>query len=270
MLGQVVAALSWDPQVRGFLIVLTGFTILVGSVYLLLATNTGARLGFLLAMAGFAGWCALMGWIWVIYGIGIKGDEPHWQVKEVVTGDLAAQSGVDATAGFPNGWEKLKDGDAILGDAEAAADAVLAPSTATAPHGEAAAAPTIKPVFDSAESFTNIGGYRQGGESYWIPGGYLERNDTPFKGWLHKPHYAVVVVRPVIPQTDIGGAPAEPQPDPTQPPTSVVMVRNLGNLRQPSMFFAVAFSILFAVSCFLLHRRDKEIMAARAAAPATA
>jgi hypothetical protein len=270
--ADLLAALTWDPQVRGFLIFLTSFVILVGSVYLLLATNAGARLGFLLAAAGLTGWCATMGWIWVMYGIGIRGDDPHWEVKEVVTGDVAANSAIDETENFPQGWEQLEDGNPILGDATAAADAVLLGESGEGGHGggEAAAAPAIPALFESAEDFVHVGGYRTGGEDYWIPGGYLERNQTPFRGWLHQPHFAVVQVQPVIEQPDVDGAPAEPRPDTSQPVTTVVMERNLGNLRQPSMFFAVANTIAFAVFCVLLHRRDKAIMAMRNTGAATA
>ena len=267
MLGQVVAALSWDPQVRGFLILLTAFLILVGSVYLLLATNTGARLGFLLAAAGFTGWCAVMGWIWVMYGIGIRGDDPHWEVKEVITGDLAANSAVEETEAFPGGWEKLEPGNAILGDATAAADAVLIGADTGGAHGAGeTAAPAFPAVFESAEDYTLVGGYRTGGEDYWVPGGYLERNETPFRGWLHQPHFAVVQVQPVLDQPDLGGAPAEPVPDPAEPVTTVVMERNLGSLRLPSTLFAISNTIFFVVFVFLLHRRDKAIVASRAAA----
>lgn len=273
VLADVVGALTWDPQVRGFLIFLTAVVVLPGTVYLLLMTNTGPRLGFLLAAAGLSGWCALMGWIWVMYGIGIRGDDPHWVVKEVITGDVAANSVIDPTQNFPKGWEQLEEGNPILGDATAAADAVLlGESGAEGGHGGGAAAPPEFPkVFESAEDFVHVGGYRTGGEDYFIPGGYLERNETPFRGWLHQPHYAVVQVQPALVQPDLGGAPAAPAPDPSQPVTTVVMLRDLGNLRQPSMFFAIAFTMIFAVFVLLLHRRDKTIMAARAAtATATA
>lgn len=273
MAGTVLLALlKWDPQVRGFLIVLTAFLILVGSVYLLLATNLGARLGFLAAGAAFAGWCAVMGWIWVFYGIGIKGEAPHWDVKEVITGELAANSGLEETANFPNGWQKLETGNPILGDATAAADKVLVPAEEEGEHGGggAEAESHFNPVFEEADDYTLVGGYRAGGEDYFIPGGYLERSETPFRGWLHQTHYALVQVAPVIEEQDIGGPPAEPTADPTKPVTTVVMVRDLGKLRQPSALFAFAFSVAFAVLCAALHRRDKEIMAARAASTATA
>jgi hypothetical protein len=270
----VLAAFAWDPQVRGFLIVLTGFTILVGSIYLLLATNTGGRLGFLIAAAGLSGWCALMGWIWVVYGIGIKGPEPHWVVKEVVMGDVRANSALPATKEFPQGWRKLPEGDPVLGDASATADKVLVEQTAAPAHGAAATTPTInvQPMFKDATEYLVVGGYDEGGDDYFLPGGHLVRNKGFFQGWLHTPHHAVIQVKPVLPVPAIGGAPPEPTPDPAAPPVNVVMIRDLGRLRQPSALFAFAFSVAFAVVTLTLHRRDKEAMAARAGtatAPAT-
>ena len=49
--AQVLAAVSWDPQLRGALILLIGIVILPGSVLLLLSTNLGMRLGILMAAA---------------------------------------------------------------------------------------------------------------------------------------------------------------------------------------------------------------------------
>lgn len=284
MTAQLVAALAWDPQIRGALIVVTAFCILPGSVYLLLATNTGAKLGFLLAAAGLTGWMAVMGWIWVVYGIGIKGDPPTWHVQEVVTGDVAERGTTEEADQFPKGWRKLETGDPILGDATASADKVLAPSTSPAGHGEAAA-PPVNPVFENLTDYVQVGGYAKGGENYWIPGGGLgseTRVGNPGtnpasklwerlkRGPFHSPHYAVIQVAPIIPQPTISGAPPAPAPDPSKPVVSVVMERDLGNLRFPSLMVALSMSIVFALVANALHRRDKEIMAARAGATATA
>ena len=286
MTSQLLAALAWDPQIRGALIVVTAFVILPGSVYLLLATNTGAKLGFLLAAAGFFGWMAVMGWIWVVYGIGLKGDPPTWHVHEVVSGDVAEHGTTEEAEGFPVGWRKLQPGDAILGDATASADKVLAPSEDAGGHGggEAEAAP-VQPVFDSLEDYVQVGGYAKGGENFWIPGGGLKSEtgvgnpgdnvveklfERLKRGPFHAPHYAVVQVAPIIQQPTITGAPPTPAADPSKPVTSVVMVRDLGNLRFPSLMIAISMSIVFALVANALHRRDKEIMAARAGAPATA
>ena len=64
---------------------LVGVVVLMGSVYLLLGTNLGARLGFLVAISAIFGWCTLMGVTWWVYGnIGMLGETPHWVVEEIV------------------------------------------------------------------------------------------------------------------------------------------------------------------------------------------
>ena len=91
----VLAGIAWDPQIRGFLAVLVGVVVLLGSIYLLLLTNLGARLGFLLASAAFWGWLFLMGTIWWIYGnVGMLGEAPHWEVKEILYPGVE-QSGIE-------------------------------------------------------------------------------------------------------------------------------------------------------------------------------
>ena len=54
-----LAGIAWDPQIRGILSVLVGVVVLMGSVYLLLATNVASRLGFLLALAAIFGWMTI-------------------------------------------------------------------------------------------------------------------------------------------------------------------------------------------------------------------
>ena len=72
-------AINWEPELRGVLIVIIAVVTLCGSIYLILGTNLGARLGFLVILTGLAGWLMLMGVIWAIYGIGLKGPEPSWE-----------------------------------------------------------------------------------------------------------------------------------------------------------------------------------------------
>ena len=69
---------AWMPELRGILTVIIGVFVLMGSVYFIMMTNMGARLAFLVAFAGLAGWMFLMAAIWWTYGIGLKGAEPSW------------------------------------------------------------------------------------------------------------------------------------------------------------------------------------------------
>ena len=48
----LIALVGWDPVITGYLAVLISVLVLCGSVYLLLATNLGVRLGFLVAWTG--------------------------------------------------------------------------------------------------------------------------------------------------------------------------------------------------------------------------
>ena len=50
-----VLAFGWNPEIRGILFLVVGIVVLMGSVYLLLGTNLGARLGFLVTLAALFG-----------------------------------------------------------------------------------------------------------------------------------------------------------------------------------------------------------------------
>ena len=258
-----LAALTWDPQIRGFSIVLVAFLILCGSVYMILATNTGAKLGLLLALTGLTGWMTLMGALWTTFGIGLRGDPPSWHVEEIVTGDGEASTS-EELAEFPRGWQKLETGDRILADAQAAADHALSKEAQEAGaggggHGGEAAGPAPEPEyappFEASDDYVHVAGYRKGGENSFLPGKILEHKD----GIFHAPHYAVVQVRPSLQQVSLDGAPTTPQADPSKEPYTVVMVRDLGNVRQPSAMLMISMGILFGVCCYVLHKRDQEL-----------
>jgi hypothetical protein len=74
----MLGAIAFDPTIRGILVVVVGTVVLMGSIYLILATNSGPRAGLLIALAGLFGWMFLMGTVWWIYGIGLKGRDPAW------------------------------------------------------------------------------------------------------------------------------------------------------------------------------------------------
>jgi len=79
------AGLSWNPAISGILTVTVAVAILMGSVYLILATNTGARLGLMLSLAGLFGWLTIMTLFWWIQppGIGPRGQDPSWHPLEI-------------------------------------------------------------------------------------------------------------------------------------------------------------------------------------------
>ena len=71
-------AIGWQPELRGILITIISVVTFCGSVYFILSTNLGARLGFLVAFAALAGWMFLMGAIWWAYGKGLLGPDASW------------------------------------------------------------------------------------------------------------------------------------------------------------------------------------------------
>src|SRR5262249_51452932 len=72
----------WDPTILGILTVLSGVVLFMGSTYLLLSTNIGARLGFQVAFAGFTGIMVMMSLLWLTTQTPLnspKGRTPLWK-----------------------------------------------------------------------------------------------------------------------------------------------------------------------------------------------
>lgn len=244
-------SLTWDPQIRAILAVLVGVVVLLGSVYLLLGTNLGARLGFLMAMAGLFGWMSIMGVMWWTYGIGMVGRTPSWDVIEVVSSDDADDLSGAATEAVRDlsELEQLPAGDPVRGEAQAAADVALT-------EGQFA-------VFDSTAEYLAIDAYEVGGKdtsSIW------SRLPLP-----HPTHYAVTQVQARIPAETVLGQPVPPvEIDESAPVYSVVMERDQGSLRLPPAVFTLACLLIFGISANALHRRDLASTRARAAVRAGA
>jgi hypothetical protein len=79
----LLSAIQFDNDIRGIFVVLTGAVVLLGSIYLIISTNTGMRLGFLITFAALFGWMFLLGTMWWMYGIGLKGRDPAWAAQEI-------------------------------------------------------------------------------------------------------------------------------------------------------------------------------------------
>src|SRR3954447_4209699 len=181
----VLGSISWDPFIRGVLIVAVAVLVLCGSIYLLLATNTGARVGFLLAVAGLTGWMGVMGIVWMVTGSTADIGRPaSWKVEEVVTGDINELS--TTTSGFPRRFEKLQAGDPELGDAQSAADKVLASSAAPAEGGGEST--RFQPPFSAPDEYIQDSVWRMDPTTVW----HIRKHKiTP---WGHDKHVEVVQV----------------------------------------------------------------------------
>lgn len=257
-------SIGWEPELRGLLTVIIGTVALCGSVYLLLGTNLGVRLGFLVAMAGLFGWMLMMGVIWMTYGIGLIGNQPSWKPSEPFTivrdGSLLNQSEVieesvrvadnsspaevataAALALTSEGWDLLPIDDKGRGQAIAAADEVI----------------QVEAEMYAAGEYEAVAVYERGGERY-----PKLSDEIDFVAFFHKPHYAVVEIAPLLPQREEPGrAPARPVVDESQPRQYVIMIRDLGSKRQPAILITIGSAIIFLLCCLMLHRRDKLVEA---------
>ena len=83
-----IDGIDFDPFIRGWLVVGVAVLVLYGSICLVIGTNTGARTGLLITLTALFGWFTIMGSVWWIYGIGLKGPTPKWRPIEVNRGDL--------------------------------------------------------------------------------------------------------------------------------------------------------------------------------------
>lgn len=298
---QMLAGIAFDPTIRGILATAVGVVVLMGSIYLILSTNTGTRLGFLLALTGVFGWMAVMGMSWWIYGnSGIEGSPPTWEVVEYNGGDTA-QAGtapvrnldlslLPQTASGPDydsvallseedpaafreldqefaentgGWQFLPPSAPSRAEAEAVVNAEL-PECAECPF-------EISEVGD----FKILGGFEVGGKE-----GLPENPSMLDRAWnrieqtvqlTHPKHYAVIQVQKVIPEeTEPGQAPPTLEVDPSQPVISVVMVRDIGDRRFPSAMITIGSTLIFLLLCWMLHMREsvleENLEAAEAAA----
>ncbi len=243
-MDNAVLALTWNPQVRGGLYVLTAVVILCGSGALILGTNLGARLGFQAAAAGLTGFFVIIGATWWVYGIGPQGEAPTWVPQFEIQGDLG-QTDSQILSGFPRGWKELELTDPAVADALPVADAALADSG----------------LFKSSADYLPVTAVEKGGETY---GPFGVFNFRPLN-LFHKTHYLVIQAQAVERQEAIpGAAPPRPRVDPNATPVAVVMVRNLGSLRLNPAVFTIASTLLFGLLVYQLHTRDKELMALRA------
>ncbi len=261
-------AIGWQPELRGILITIISVVTFCGSVYFLLSTNLGARLGFLVALAALAGWMFLMGATWWTYGKGLLGPDASWApvsgqtvlqstdalnnsgaLTDPIVVDPAADPTTTADAVtnqlIADGWNKLESSVPSFQQAGAAASVFIEEAGAMA-NGEF----QVVNVFDK-------GGQRR---PQWLDG----RLD--FLAFLHAPHYSLVEIAPLIEQREEPGrAPAKPEIDTSRPRQYVYMIRDLGSKRKPAALITIGSLVVFLMLCYLLHTRDRRVQANRSA-----
>ena len=281
-----LAGIAWDPQIRGILSVLVGVVVLMGSVYLLLATNVASRLGFLLSLAAVFAWMTIHGTVWWIYppGTGPAGRPPSWEVKEIVYGDLSNSMLAEAhdldTSTLPppeevdeltpeqvqqlsdehadelDEWSLLAASDASRGEAQTALDAVLAEGTV----------PGLEDPTTRVYTYT----FETGGKPQRESDSVIDRVTNRISNTLritNPPHYAIVELKPAIdPGEPVPGeAVAPPEADENAQTISAVLERDIGQRRMPAALITIGSGSIFGLLCVMLHKRDQRVIEHRSA-----
>ncbi len=251
-------AIDFNPGLRGIIVVLVMVVALLGGTYLILGTNLGARLGFLITATALAGWMMSMAFVWAIYGIRLQGPFPSWKPAEPITivrdgallnraevidapvnlDGLAAPDAAKkvSAALVEEGWTVLEESDPRRGQAVASADEII----------------QVEAEEFSAGEYIPVAVYDKGGERYPKIGESID-----FFAFKHKPRYSIVEVAPLVQQrTEPGRAPARAQVDTTQPHRYVVMIRDLGARRQPALLIMFGSGIVFFLLAWILHKRE--------------
>jgi hypothetical protein len=226
-------------KLRGYFIVVFAIGLFCGSIYMLLATNLGARMGFLVAFASFSGFLALLGLIWFTNLTplnALHGAAPSWVVKEAV--DNPAQAKTEKARDIEQKGVPLDT--AAQGEIKATVDA-----TVTADGNP------FK-LYNSTADYVVVNAVEVGGGA------------EPF--FRHRPRYAVMGIQGAkTVDTLPGAAPPPPAADPSKPIHYLVLERNLGAMRQPPLVMSAAFWILFFLCLYLMHTMERAEQRARAA-----
>ena len=220
-------------QLRGYGVAVFSVGLFCGSIYLLLATDVGGRLGFMVAFSGVTGFLAMLALIWFTNFTplnALHGPPPTWKVKEVV--DDPKEARITQVRDIETKGVKLSE--AEQGEIKASVD-----SAVTAENS-----PFL--TYGTINEYVVVAAERIGG------------GKTGPLGLKHKPLHGVMQIQGVKKVEPVPGqAPPPPEADPSQPVHYVVLVRDLGALRQPPLFMALGFGIIFAISLFVMHNGER-------------
>lgn len=245
----------WNPTILGVLVFLSAIGLFCGSVYLLLATNMGARLGFLVAAACLTGFMVLLSGLWITTQTPLnspKGVPPSWQGREVIS-DLS-ESEIEAVRNIREEGDRIESTDE-LGALRPGAESALVVVTEDE-HGEPVAPGPLAEFQTSTDFLTDFEGFET----------YVTGGETKNLFW-HTPKYAVMQFCPTLDvNVEAGETPPPPACDPLDEKRFVVLQYNFGSLRQPPWVYFGVSLVLFALSLAGLNWHEKDARQRRAGA----
>ena len=238
---------TWYPLTLGWLVVLAGIGMFFGSTYLLLATNLGSRLGFLVVGAVVTGFITILAFLWATTATPLnvfKGRQSEWKPVAVV--QSVKDSKIEAVRTIEQEGTKLSSTE--FANVKAAADTVLAPADPNA-HD---AAPKPEAVADDLPSVdvlvTEI--FEVGGS---------QPNPLNFE-FTHTPQFAAAhfcQIDKVKAETAFRNT-CDTSEDAQANAGILILEKDLGSLRQPPLFLFLGSSALFILFLLALHWREKD------------
>ena len=244
----------WYPTILGVLVVVAAVLLFVGSIYLLLGTNMGARLAFLTVFAALMGFMVCLSGLWITTASPLntlRGSVPKWEIKEVVP-DLA-KAKTEAVRNIEKDGVRVDPIEAA--NVKAAVDAGLITKVDTAIE-------KFTPEDNKFAIFTVVTDYLT--TNTWETGGSKPSiMDFQFR---HSPKYAVVQFCGTAKNTQpFGVAPDKPACAAEGTPEAknngyVVLEYNLGDVRQPPIIVFFSSIILFVLSLVMFgwYERDRK------------
>jgi len=232
----------WDPTIIGLLVFASAIGLFCGSVYLLLGTNLGARLGFLVAAGCLTGVMMLLSLLWLTTATPLsspRGRIPQWKVREVIS--IPSESRIGAVRHSLD-WTKAISAE-DLANLRPAIDVALVKAQPAVNE----AAPT-----QPFAQFTAATDFLTGSDNALVA---KESGGGSKLLLFHEAHYAVVQICPAakVPATDLATPPPAPECDPTLPTKTVVLEQDLGSVRQPPLLYFLGSLLLFLLCLRGLH-----------------
>jgi hypothetical protein len=246
----------WYPTILGVLVVISAIGLFMGSIYLLLGTNLGARLGFLVTFTCLMGFMLILSVLWLTTASPLespKGRVASWSVVENVPDITKAKTEAVRDIAKKSNRASQTDASNVL----ASVDAALITKKPT-PTVTVTASDNRFAKFDDVTQFMVLQTYTTGGS-----------NPQFWKGeFNHSPKYAVVEYCKTAAVEQTFGLPPLPPECASGADAQrgfVVAKFDYGTLRLPPFLVIVISGILFGLGLLALHWREKDQMAAEAA-----
>ena len=242
----------WYPTILGVLVVVFAVGLFCGSLYLLLATNLGARLGFLVAFTALTGFMVILTSMWITTASPLntlKGRIPSWEPREILSD--VSESKIEAVRTVEEQGTKVPAVEAA--NVKAAADETLVAVDALPGESQTAEQKATQAKygrFSDVTQYLAVATYETGGSK-----------PNPFDFELsHTPLYAVVQFCEVVtPDVPFGVAPPEAECTTDSPNNGVlVFERDLGSIRVPPIVAWISSILLFGLGLLGLHWRERD------------